>query len=451
MTTSSKQPKLRHGHISPQDAPEAGRRTASSLRHRPRATLWAAAGVVTLGFLVALELAARRYGTPGPITNQVRELVFAPKSGGLLYAAMALTMVVLTWRQRLIAAVTAIGIDLAFLVGRWALDVEPAGGHPFGNGALWVIVGVAVLAVTRRTGPERVLLLKGAGLGLLLMAGRKTGDTWLLITSKTRPMVLDPYVAAADHALGNPSWLVGRVVEATGSVGFNFLDTIYGQLPVAAVVVALYQLRHVAAERRFPRHHLVRSFLVIGLLGPAFYMIYPVVGPLFAYGTGTDHWASISLWAPEIPSTSQWAVADLWPRTPPPADAPHPIPFDGLTPRNCMPSLHTAWATAIFIHSARVRAPCGSPAPSGWSPPSRPPSASATTTAPTSSPAWCSCSRSRPPCARTTAAGTGRGSGWSPTARPSSPRSCCRTASWHRRWPTTPCCTAPCSSWRRAR
>ncbi|MFD7407374.1 phosphatase PAP2 family protein [Streptomyces sp. NPDC059866] len=320
---------------------------------RPRARLWAVAGVVALGFLIALEFAARRYGLPGPITNQVREVIFAPKSGGLLYAAMALMMVVLTWRERFIAVAAAIGVDVAFLAVRWAIGSKVTDGHPFGNGALWVMLGCAVIAVTRRTGRERVLLLKGVGLGLLLVAGRKTGDTWLLITSKTRPAVLDQYVATADHALGNPSWLVGRIVTATGPIGFNFLDTVYGQLAVAAVIAALYQLRNVAVERRFPRHHLVRTFLVIGLLGPAFYMIYPVVGPVFAYGTGTDHWASVSLWAEDIPSSARWAVANLWPQTPPPVNAPHHMPFDEITPRNCMPSLHTAWATAIFIHSRK--------------------------------------------------------------------------------------------------
>jgi hypothetical protein len=314
--------------------------------------LWAAAGVVTLGFLVALEIAARHHGLPGPITNQAREVIFPPKSGGLLYASMALMMVVLTWRQRLIALGAAIGIDLVFLLVRWAADVEITQGHPFGHGALWVMLGCAVIAVTRRTGRERLLLLKGVGLGLLLITGRKTGDTWLLITAKTRPTVLDEYVANADQALGNPSWLVGRIVEATGSIGFNTLDFVYGQLPVAAVIVALYQLRNVATERRFPRHHLVRSFLMIGLLGPAIYMIFPVVGPIFAYGTGTEHWASVSFWADAWP-TRQWAVAEIWPTTPPPIGAPHPIPFDEVTPRNCMPSLHTAWAAAIFIHTRK--------------------------------------------------------------------------------------------------
>ncbi|MBT2459239.1 inositol phosphorylceramide synthase [Streptomyces sp. ISL-86] len=300
---------------------------------QPRVVLWAAISVVALGFLIALEISARRYGVRGPMTNQVREVIFAPKSGPLLYAGMALMMVVLTPRQRFVAAGAAIGIDVVFWLVRWAVDAKMMAG----NGALWVVLAHGVIAVTRRTGRDRVLLLKGVGLGLLLVAGRKTGDIWLLITSKSRPVVLDQYVAAADHALGSPSWLVGRIVQATGTVGAHVLDWVYVQLGVAAVAVALYQLRNVAVERRFPGHHLVRTFLVIGLLGPAIYMIYPVVGPVFAYGADGGH----------------WAVANLWPDTPPPVTTPHPMPFDGITPRNCMPSLHTAWATAIFIHSRK--------------------------------------------------------------------------------------------------
>ncbi|WP_234047055.1 phosphatase PAP2 family protein, partial [Streptomyces adelaidensis] len=269
------------------------------------------------------------------------------RSGPLLYAAMALMMVVLPWRQRFIATGIAIGIDAAFLLLRWATDARMC----FGNGALWVFLGYGVIALTRRTGRERVLLLKGVGLALLLVAGRKTGDTWLLITSRTRPTVLDQYVASADHALGDPSWLVGRMVTATGPIGVHLLDWVYVQLAVAAVIVALYQLRDVAVERRFPPHHLVRTFMAIGLLRPAIYMIYPVVGPIFAYGSGSEYWASANLW-PETPPSGHWAVADLWPVTPP-ADVPRQMPFDESTPRNCMPSLHTAWATAIFIHSRK--------------------------------------------------------------------------------------------------
>ncbi|MFF3413604.1 phosphatase PAP2 family protein [Streptomyces sp. NPDC002698] len=293
--------------------------------------LWAVAGAVTLGFLVAMEIIARHYGMPGPITNQAREVILTPTSGPLLYAGLALMMVVLSWRERFIALGIAAGIDIVFFLVRWVIDAKMM----FGNGALWVILGYAFIAVTRRTGKERVLLLKGVGLGLLLVAGHKTGDTWLMITSETRPSVLDAYVATADHALGNPSWVMGRIVEATGPVGYHVIHLVYGQLPLAASVFALYQLRNVAAERRFPGHHLVRTFLAIGLVGPAIYMIFPVVGPVFAYGA----------------EGGQWAAANLWPQTPLPIGAPHAIPFDEITPRNCMPSLHTAWATTLFIHT----------------------------------------------------------------------------------------------------
>ncbi|MFF9484388.1 phosphatase PAP2 family protein [Streptomyces sp. NPDC014676] len=293
--------------------------------------LWAAAGVATLGFLIALEFTAHRYGLPGPVTHHAREVVLAPDSGPLLYAGLALAMVVLTWRQRLVAAGTAIGVDVVFFLVRWAAGAE----MNFGNGALWVVLGIAAVAVTRRTGPERLLLLKGSGLGLLLVAGHKTGDTWLLITSKTRPTVLDPYVALADRALGDPSWLAGRIVETTDPVGPFLLHVVYGQLPLAAALVGLYQLRRVAVERRFPAHHLVRTFLVIGLLGPAVYMIFPVVGPVYAYGA----------------DGGPWAVGHLWPDTLPSIGTPHPLPFDGITPRNCMPSLHTAWAVTLFVHT----------------------------------------------------------------------------------------------------
>ncbi|MEV7544254.1 phosphatase PAP2 family protein [Streptomyces sp. NPDC089915] len=300
---------------------------------RPRVVLWAAASVVGLGFMIGLEIVSRHYGTPGPITTQAREVIFPPKSGTVLYAAMTLMLVVLTWRQRFIAVGAAVGIDLVFWLVRWLADAPMM----FGNGALIVTLACAVIAVTRRTGRERVLLLKGVGLALLLVAGRKTGYTWLDITATTRPMVLDQYVATADHALGNPSWVAGQIVRATGPVGAHVLEWVYIQLAVGAVVVALYQLRRVAVERRFPTHHLVRSFLVIGLLGPAIYMIFPVVGPIFAYGA----------------DGGRWALADLWPNTPPPLGTPQAMLFDGVTPRNCMPSLHTAWATAIFIHSRK--------------------------------------------------------------------------------------------------
>ncbi|NGO75790.1 inositol phosphorylceramide synthase [Streptomyces sp. YC504] len=293
--------------------------------------------MVSLGFFLAIEFAERRYGG-GPIIGhpgvQIPQLIFTPESWPLMYTSMALMTVMFTWRQRFIAAGVAVVIDSVLVLVRLVFDARTT----LGTGPLWVMLACAVMAVTHRSGKERVLLLKGVGLGMLLLVARKMGNIWLLITATTRPTVLDEYLAAADHALGNPSWLAGRLIEATGPVPSNILHWVYTQLTVAAVVVAFYQLRNVAKERRFPRHHLVRTFLAIGLLGPAIYMIFPVVGPVYAFG------------AQGGPS----AVANLWPDAMASIPAPHHMTFNDLTPRNCMPSLHTAWATAIFIHSRQT-------------------------------------------------------------------------------------------------
>ncbi len=65
-------------------------------------------------------------------------------------------------------------------------------------------------------------------------------------------------------------------------------------------------------------------------------MVFPVVGPILAFGS----WGN------------GYELADIWPNVVPPVpDSVGPMPFDGITPRNCMPSLHTAWALSLFIHS----------------------------------------------------------------------------------------------------
>lgn len=314
------------------------RRTDFAAWRRPRVMLWAGVALVaSLGFFVAMEFAERRYGG-GPIIGhpgvEMQQLIFEPESWPLMYVSMALMTVVFTWRERFTALGVAVGIDVVLLLVRLIFDAKTT----LGTGPLWVMLACVVMAFTHRAGRERVLLLKGVGLGMLLLVARKTGNIWLLITSTTRPTVLDEYLAAADHALANPSWLVGRLLEAAGPVPWNILHWVYTQLTVAAVVIAFYQLRNVAKERSFPRHHLVRTFIVIGLFGPAIYMIFPVVGPVYAFGS----------------QGGQWAVANLWPDVLPSVTVPQHLPFNDFTPRNCMPSLHTAWATAIFIHSRQA-------------------------------------------------------------------------------------------------
>ncbi|MFF0817352.1 DUF5933 domain-containing protein [Rhodococcus sp. NPDC003318] len=278
--------------------------------------------------LVFLQFVATRSGFEGPLQSLTRDFVGTPKSMSVPWAALALGLVGLINRQRLIAVAVAVGIDVVVLGARLL------GGAPVavGNGPTWVLLGIAAVAAVRWTGDLRRSALLGAGLGAMLAVAIKIGDVWLQITVMTRPAVLDQYVELADRAFGRPSWMMGQVVDALGPAGYGVLHWVYIQLPVAAIAVALYQLRN-----GWPSHHLVRTFLAIGMIGPLFYLVFPVVGPDFAFG-GEGNGAQLG---------------DFWPTLLPTGTDPASFVFDSPAPRNCMPSLHTAWALAIFVHTRR--------------------------------------------------------------------------------------------------
>ncbi|ORL82544.1 phosphatase PAP2 family protein [Prescottella equi] len=285
-------------------------------------------GVVAAGIaiLIALQVFASSRGFEGPLTSLLNDFVGTPKSASVPWAGLALAMVGLTNRQRVLALSSALVIDVVVAGIRYL-----AGGSlTVGNGAVIVLTAIGVWAGWKWSGEQRRNALMGVGLGALLIVATKFGDVWLHITVLAGPEVLDQYVQLADHALGNPSWVMGNIVDATGSVGYAVLHWVYIELPVAAIVVALYQLR-----KGWPSHHLVRTFLLIGLIGPVFYILFPVVGPIFAFGADGNG----------------FQVGDFWPSVVPVDLTPSPMPFDDATPRNCMPSLHTAWALALFLHS----------------------------------------------------------------------------------------------------
>ncbi|WP_430334016.1 DUF5933 domain-containing protein [Rhodococcus sp. ACT016] len=298
------------------------------LTDRTRNVLLGSGVAAVVLVLTGLQIFASSRGFQGPLTSLLDDFVGTPKSASVPWAGLALAMVGLTNRQRVIALSSATGIDVVVAAIRYL-----AGGPlTVGNGAVIVLTSIGVYAGVKWQGEQRRSALMGVGLGALLIVATKFGDVWLQITVIARPMVLDQYVQLADHALGNPSWVMGNVVDALGSVGYGVLHWVYIELPVAAIVVALYQLR-----KGWPSHHLVRTFLLIGLIGPIFYILFPVVGPIFAFGADGNG----------------FQVGDFWPDAVPFDLTPSAMPFDDATPRNCMPSLHTAWSLALFLHSRR--------------------------------------------------------------------------------------------------
>ncbi|WP_234711377.1 phosphatase PAP2 family protein [Mycolicibacterium llatzerense] len=282
-------------------------------------------------FMCALQATAMLCGFRGPLERLIGDYVGTPAGFTVPWAALVVALVAVPRDYRLPIAGTALGLDVLFVVGREYVGLPAA----MGSGALVVLTGLGVFALMRWTGSRRDTALKGVATGLLLVLATKAGDAWLTITSLTRPTVLDEFAARADHALGQPSWVLGQLVQHH-SVLYFLLHWVYLELSAAATVVAIYQLRNVTTGGRWPRHFVVRTFLVLGLIGPLIYLMFPLVGPTYAFG----------------PAGGGFQVGDFWPALLPPVDGTAvPIAFDTSTPRNCMPSLHTAWALAVFIHS----------------------------------------------------------------------------------------------------
>jgi hypothetical protein len=281
--------------------------------------------------LVGLQVVANCAGFQGPLRSLLSDYVATPKSVTVPWVGLAVAMVGLSNRRRICALSMAAALDVLCAAAR----VVRGGMLAFGTGPLLVLTGLALVALLRWTGAERATAFRGIAFGLLLTIASKVGDAWLSITAMLRPTVLDEYALLADHALAQPSWLVGRLVDAGGPFLNAMLHWVYIELPVAAVVVAVYQLRNVSTGG-WPRQFLMPTFLLLGLIGPVIYLLFPLVGPYVAFGS----------------AGGSFRVGDYWPHALPPIHlSPRAIPFDRFTPRNCMPSMHTAWALTVFIHS----------------------------------------------------------------------------------------------------
>ncbi|WP_433592041.1 DUF5933 domain-containing protein [Nocardia sp. CA-145437] len=301
--------------------------------------------VLTVGALalLTLQVVASQHHFTGPLESIRDDFVGNAKSFTVPWAGLGLALIGLDWRRRCVAVGTALGIDVAYQ------SIRSLSGGPLamGNGPVLVLLGILGLALWRWQGKDRSNALHAAALGILLVLSSKVADVWLGITVLAGPRVLDEHIVLVDHALGDPSWMAGQLLEWLGPVASAVLHWVYIELPVGAMIVTIWQLRNVVKTGVWPGHYLVRTFLVIGLIGPLFYVIFPVVGPIFAYGT----------------EGHAFSLGNYWPNVVPTVDlTPGSIAFDRFAPRNCMPSLHTAWALSIFVHSRRDPL-TGAPAP----------------------------------------------------------------------------------------
>ena len=134
-------------------------------------------------------------------------------------------------------------------------------------------------------------------------------------------LTYDHFLYAFDGSLGfQPSFWAGRLVTATPLIG-EFTRALYTALPIFLVIAYLIvERRGSAAARR-----LFVLLLLVGVCGAACYLVFPAVG---AY----------------------WLFSKSFPLNPPALSTVSLAPalVKAAVARNCMPSLHTAWALVAF-------------------------------------------------------------------------------------------------------
>ena len=133
--------------------------------------------------------------------------------------------------------------------------------------------------------------------------------------SGLRPMKMDLYAYVADGFLGQPAFVLGRMV-APHVWAKVLLNVAYGLLPIGVIVtLSAHVLRRSADVSA-----MVWAFAINLLAAPAFYLLVPVCGPLFAFplfplGTGpvTPHMMRIDAAPNGVPSVhTSTALLMVW-------------------------------------------------------------------------------------------------------------------------------------------
>jgi predicted membrane-bound spermidine synthase len=282
--------------------------------------LLVALGVVFAGSELLVSFAFRG----GPLSQSIAALLFAP----FFAPALAGAFVILAWARpgpRYVGLSIGLGAALAALhaaAGRLlSANAEIALSVPFGLGLASLLV--ATTNAARSKGAERAKWLSILLPGTVLPAFVLVSNFFLGMTALLHPTVRDASVFAADAFFGRqPSFAVARLF-ADAPILAAASRFVYWNLPLALAFV------YGARRRNDPERSddVLFSFVAVGLFGFMLYHLYPVVGPTFFF-------------------VRDFPVEPL--QLLDPARAYFvPIPV----PRNCMPSLHTAWALLLFWHS----------------------------------------------------------------------------------------------------
>jgi hypothetical protein len=221
---------------------------------------------------------------------------------------------------------------VALAVAGGGLVAEPRSG--VGAALWWAQVGMGALAIAAlaalsrgvgRAGTSSLEALLQTRVALNLVGFVLLSPLVLELTVGIHAQTLDHAAYLADTGFGPaPSFAAGRLFAALPVLA-SVCTAVYLALPLAFCAVAAAELRaRSAAARQLPA-----LFFGVGIAGVLAYFFFPVVGPEPTFGAAYPH-APPTLTA-ELALRSQVTPSFL--------------------PRNCMPSLHTAWAVAVFWHA----------------------------------------------------------------------------------------------------
>lgn len=190
--------------------------------------------------------------------------------------------------------------------------------------------GLGALGLYALRGPEshrsrsRYALLCGLILFLyVLLSGFP-----LSLSAQSGTVPMDFVAYAADEALGGQfsQWVESLFLASPHLAWLCF--HVYHAVGLGLAIILAWQI----AVRGSPLRSAVLCFLIAGALGHTLYLLFPVIGPRFLFGLEGAYVSASSVFPNPVPLAADFVLPAVIP----------------AVPRNCMPSLHTAWALLVF-------------------------------------------------------------------------------------------------------
>lgn len=216
-----------------------------------------------------------------------------------------------------VTCTVGVGLELVHLYfrNRQGLPtIQLVGNVGFGLGA--ASIGVLTAQMARAQGRRARLstLLAGTIVPTFVLLSFSS----LVATVALHPGTKDGVLYAVDGMLGaQPSFAAGRLFAKLPSLRF-VCEMVYMALPAGFAFIYAVQMR----DDEPPVADILHVFLWVGAAGFITYHAFPVVGPVYAF---KGHY-------PNLPPEGFQALS-------------------GLSFRNCMPSLHTAWALLLWWYA----------------------------------------------------------------------------------------------------